>query len=85
MPFDYCGNLTTAHPVVKVCAADSQAITSLYDWSCLLGPVAGGALFSLSPFGKRLYVNPGFGGRRVVPGVTVPWDPRTSCALKMSC
>ena len=25
-PFDYCGNLTTAHPVVKVCAADSQAI-----------------------------------------------------------
>ena len=26
LPFDYCGNLTTAHPVVKVCAADSPAI-----------------------------------------------------------
>ena len=26
LPFDYCGNVTTAHPVVKVCAADSQAI-----------------------------------------------------------
>ena len=26
LPFDYCGNLTTAHPVVKECAADSQAI-----------------------------------------------------------
>ena len=33
MPFDYYGNLITAHPVVKVCAADSQAIPSLYDLS----------------------------------------------------
>ena len=33
LPFDYCGNLTTAHPVVKVCAADSQAIPSLHDLS----------------------------------------------------
>ena len=36
LPFDYCGNLTTAHPVVKVCAADSQAIPSLYDLSVSL-------------------------------------------------
>ena len=33
LPFDYYDNLTTAHPVVKVCAADSQAIPSLYDLS----------------------------------------------------
>ena len=33
LPFDYCGNLTTAHSVVKVCAADSQAIPSLHDLS----------------------------------------------------
>ena len=58
--FDYCGNPTTAHPVVKVCAADSPAILR---WSGLICPVAGGALFLLSPFGKRLYVNPGFGSR----------------------
>ena len=31
--FDYCGNRTTAHPVVKVCTADSQAIPSLRDLS----------------------------------------------------
>ena len=36
LPFDYCGNLTTAHPVVKVCAADSLAIPSLYDLSVSL-------------------------------------------------
>ena len=33
LPFDYCCNLTTAHPVVKVCAADSPAIPSLHDLS----------------------------------------------------
>ena len=33
LPFDYCGNLTTADPVVKVCAADSPAIPSLHDFS----------------------------------------------------
>ena len=33
LPFDYCGNLTTAHPVVKVCTADSPAIPSLHDLS----------------------------------------------------
>ena len=33
LPFDYCGNLITAHPVVKVCAADSPAIPSLHDLS----------------------------------------------------
>ena len=33
LPVGYCGNLTIAHPVVKVCAADSQAIPSLHDLS----------------------------------------------------
>ena len=57
---DYCSNLTTAHPVVKVCAADSQAIPSLYELSGSLVKVLAELSFSLSPFGKRLYVNPGF-------------------------
>ena len=33
LPFDYCGNLTTAHPVVKVCASDSPEIPLLHDLS----------------------------------------------------
>ena len=59
LPFDYCGNLTTAHPVVKVCAADSKAIPSLHNLSGSLVKVMAGPLLSLSPFGKQLYVNPG--------------------------
>ena len=51
LPFDYCGNLTTAHPVVKVCAADSQAIPSLYDLSVSLVNV----LAELSLFIKSVW------------------------------
>ena len=52
LPFDYCGNLTTAHPVVKVCAADSQAIPSLYDLSGSLVNV----LAELSLFIKSVWL-----------------------------
>ena len=61
LPHDFFGNQTTAHPVVKVCVAVSLA-------SHAYGRVAPymlqlrGDLLSLHPFGKRLYVNPGFVG-----------------------
>ena len=63
LPFDYCGNLTTAHPVVKVCAADSQAIPSLHDLSgSLVKLVSELPLIFKSVLASGFMSTQGFGG-----------------------
>ena len=63
LPFDYCGNLTTAQPVVKVCAADSQAIPSLYDLSVSLVKVLAELSFHQVRLASGFMSTQGFGGR----------------------
>ena len=78
LPFDYCGNLTTAHSVVKVCAADSKAIPSLHDLSGSLVKLVSELSLIFKSVWQAALCQPGFDGRRVKSGVTIPWDPRTS-------
>ena len=58
LPYDFFGNQTAAHPVVKGVLAASLASTSLHGLGSSTVRLLAEFSFTSSPLGRRLYVNP---------------------------
>ena len=59
LPHDFFGNQTTAHPVVKVCAADSLAIPSLQGLSSSIVRLVAGLSLNLKSVWQAALCQPG--------------------------